>query len=173
MVVQWLNLLCWLLFIATPGYVSVVSELSNLIQPAFQSLAVYVPLVTFYPLFKKLFTWINDTRDLRDSIMDYGGIDLSGKKENTGAYSVEMPVCSDKKTGQKSKPSHFSVLPLDEDVFEIDANTRLIKVPSSFATNGISVQGDEVAEVIYFEINRSIFCENSWSLNDSRCAIHR
>lgn len=101
MVVQWLNLLCWLLFIATPGYVSVVSELSNLIQPAFQSLAVYIPLVTFYPLFKKLFTWINDTRDLRDSIMDYGGIDLSGKKENTGAYSVEMPLFSDKKTGQK------------------------------------------------------------------------
>ena len=53
MVVQWLNLLCWLLFMATPGYVSVVSEFSNLIQPAFQSLAVYLPLTTFYPLFKK------------------------------------------------------------------------------------------------------------------------
>ena len=70
------------------------------------------------------------------------------------SYMVELGTEYDKKTGQKSKPSHFSVLPLDEDVFEIDANTRLIKVPSSFATNGISVQGDEVAEVIYFEINR-------------------
>ena len=84
---------------ATPGYVSVVTEFSNLIQPAFQSLAVYIPLVTFYPLFKKLFTWINDTKDIRDSIMDYGGINLSEKKENTGAYSVELPLYSDKKTG--------------------------------------------------------------------------
>ncbi len=103
MVVQWLNLLCWLLLMATPGYVSIVSELSNLIQPAFQSLAVYVPLVTFYPVFKMLFAKINDTRDLKDSIMDYGGIDLSGKKENTGAYSVELPLFSDKKTGQTVK----------------------------------------------------------------------
>lgn len=103
MVVQWLNLLMWLLLMATPGYVSIVSELSNLIQPAFQSVAVYIPLVTFYPVFKKLFASINDTRDLRDSIMDYGGIDLSGKKENTGAYSVELPLFSDKKTGQTVK----------------------------------------------------------------------
>lgn len=103
MVVQWLNLLMWLLLMATPGYVSIVSELSNLIQPAFQSVAVYIPLVTFYPVFKKLFASINDTRDLRDSIMDYGGIDLSGKKENTGAYSVELPLFSDKKTGQLVK----------------------------------------------------------------------
>lgn len=100
MITQWLNLLCWLLFMATPGYVSVVSELSNLIQPAFQSLSVYIPLTTFYPLFKKLYAWINDTKDLKDSIMDYGGIDLSGKKENTGAYSVEIPLFSDKNTGQ-------------------------------------------------------------------------
>ena len=103
MVVQWLNLLCWLLFMATPGYVSVVSEFSNLIQPAFQSLAVYLPLTTFYPLFKKLFAWINDTKDIKDSIMDYGGINLSEKKENTGAYSVEMPLYSDKKLGTSVK----------------------------------------------------------------------
>ena len=99
MVVQWFNLLCWLLLISTPGYVSIVSDFSNLIRPAFQSLALYLPLTTFYPLFKKLFTWINDTRDLKDSIMDYQGIDLSGKKENTGAYSVEMPLYMDKKSG--------------------------------------------------------------------------
>lgn len=103
MVVQWLNLLMWLLLMATPGYVSIVSELSNLIQPAFQSIAVYIPLMTFYPVFRKLYRSINDTRDLKDSIMDYGGIDLSGKKENTGAYSVELPLFSDKKTGQTVK----------------------------------------------------------------------
>ncbi len=100
MVVQWMNLICWLLFMATPGYVSVISNFSNLVQPAFQSIAVYLPLVTFYPLFKKLFTWINDTKDLKDSIKDYGGINLSDKKENTGAYSVELPLYANKDTGK-------------------------------------------------------------------------
>ena len=77
------------------------------------------------------------------------------------SYIVELGTEYDKETGTKSKPSHFSVLPLDEDVFEIDANTRLITVPSSFATNGISIQGDEVAEVIYFEINRFYDAQDS------------
>lgn len=48
----------------------------------------------------------------------------------------------------------FSMLPVDEDVFSIDANTRKITVPASFKANGISVQSDEVSEVIYFKINR-------------------
>lgn len=48
----------------------------------------------------------------------------------------------------------YTVLPLDEDTFDIDANTREIKVPKHFKDNGISVQGDEIAEVVYFKINR-------------------
>ena len=48
----------------------------------------------------------------------------------------------------------YTVLPLDEDTFDIDANTREIKVPTHFKNNGISVQGDEIAEVVYFKINR-------------------
>lgn len=48
----------------------------------------------------------------------------------------------------------YTILPLDEEVFEIDADTRTITVPNSFKTNGISVQGDEVAEIVYFRINR-------------------
>lgn len=48
----------------------------------------------------------------------------------------------------------FSMLPVDEEVFTIDANTRKITVPAEFATNGISVQGDEISEVVYFKINR-------------------
>jgi hypothetical protein len=30
-------------------------------------------------------------------------------------------------------------MPIDEDVFEIDADTRTISVPKSFANNGVSV----------------------------------
>ena len=48
----------------------------------------------------------------------------------------------------------YTVLPLDEEPFEIDANTRQITVPEAFKTNGISVQGDEIAEVVYFRIDR-------------------
>lgn len=99
MAVQWMNLICWLLFISTPGYVSIVTELSNLIKPAFQSLAVYLPIVTFYPFIKWLILTINDTPNIRKSIMQYSGISLTKKKDGIGAYSCEMPLYSDKKTG--------------------------------------------------------------------------
>ena len=46
------------------------------------------------------------------------------------------------------------MLPLDEDHFIINANTRAITIPSAFKKNGIAVQGDDLAEVIYFEIDR-------------------
>ena len=48
----------------------------------------------------------------------------------------------------------YTILPLDEEVFTIDANARTITVPPSFVKNGIGVQGDEVAEIVYFKINR-------------------
>ena len=48
----------------------------------------------------------------------------------------------------------FAQLPLDEEYFTIDANTRLITVPPTFRQNGISVQGDEGAETVFFRINR-------------------
>ena len=45
-------------------------------------------------------------------------------------------------------------LPLDEPMFEIDANTRKIEVPTDFRSNGISVQGDHLAETVFFCIDR-------------------
>jgi hypothetical protein len=48
----------------------------------------------------------------------------------------------------------FLRLPLDEPLFEIDANTRKITVPNEFKANGVSVQRDHLAEVIYFRIAR-------------------
>ena len=62
---------------------------------------------------------------------------------------------------------HYAVLPLDEDVFEIDANTRAIAIPKAFQTNGISVQGDEISEIVYFKINRYF---DNMDLND--CDIY-
>lgn len=46
------------------------------------------------------------------------------------------------------------MLPLDEDHFTINANTRAITIPDSFKKNGLAVQGDHLAEIVYFKIDR-------------------
>jgi len=48
----------------------------------------------------------------------------------------------------------FTMLALDEPTFDIDLNTREITVPEVFQKNGVSVEGDEIAEIIYFKVNR-------------------
>ena len=48
----------------------------------------------------------------------------------------------------------FTRLPLDEEPFEIDLDTRVITVPSSFSKNGVSVKGDVISETIYFKCYR-------------------
>ena len=50
--------------------------------------------------------------------------------------------------------SKFLRLPLDEPLFDIDANTRKITIPDAFRANGVSVQRDHLAEVIFFRIER-------------------
>ena len=101
MAVQWINLICWLLFMSTPGYVTIVTEFSNLVRPAFQSLAVYLPLVTFYPLMKWMLLTVKDTLAIVKSVREFTGINLSQKKEGIGAYSCEMPLHVDKISGDK------------------------------------------------------------------------
>ena len=48
----------------------------------------------------------------------------------------------------------YLMLPLDEEYFSINANTRLITVPSIYAQNGVSLAGDQRAETLLFEIDR-------------------
>lgn len=103
MAVQWINGLLWLLFLSVPNYTTIVTEFSNLIKPAFQALAIYLPLVTFYPLFKWLYTGLNESKDIRDGINDYGGIDLSDKKKGMGPYTCENILCRDKVKGHIAK----------------------------------------------------------------------
>lgn len=52
--------------------------------------------------------------------------------------------------------ARFARVPVveQEGYFEIDANTREIKVPEAFAKNGIAVQFDHTAEIIYFNMDR-------------------
>lgn len=52
------------------------------------------------------------------------------------------------------KDPSLIILPLDEEKFFIDGNSRKITVPQAFTKNGVGVQGDHYAEYIYFEIDR-------------------
>lgn len=53
------------------------------------------------------------------------------------------------------KDPYFLILPQDDEpLFNINANTRKIDVPTDFTRNGIAVQGDELAEIVYFSIDR-------------------
>ncbi len=100
MVVSFGNRLAWLLFMLVPNYSEIVTQFPELVGPAFTSLAIYLPLTTFYPFFRWLYTNINDTKDIRDSIDDYGGIDLSPVSEDIGPYTCEVVLCANKETGK-------------------------------------------------------------------------
>lgn len=66
-----------------------------------------------------------------------------------------------------------------EEFFFIDANTRKIRIPEHFRTNGIAVQQDNLAEIIYFSVDRyfdriDLFTKNieiRWSLVPSAKGI--
>lgn len=100
MAVQWFNAICWLLLLSVPNYVELVTNFSELIRPAFSALALYLPLTTFYTLFKFLYTGVNDSKKWLDSIKDYGGINLSPPKGGTGAYTCEVTLCKDVVSGK-------------------------------------------------------------------------
>lgn len=52
-----------------------------------------------------------------------------------------------------SNPMKYLMLPLDEERFVVNANTRTITVPKVF-NKGAGVQGDEIAETLLLEIDR-------------------
>lgn len=103
---QMINAGAWLLLMSTPSYPIIATEYSSLIAPAFRCLSLYLPLTTWYPVFKFLYFKVADTKDLYESVYSYGGINLSGKNTTTsGQYSCEIQVCTDKNTGKSVKIS--------------------------------------------------------------------
>lgn len=100
MVVQWINYASWLILFSVPNYSYIITTFMDLIKPAFSSFAWYIPVCSFYPLFKFLYTTVNDTLFIRESIWDYGGIDLSDKSIGMGPYTCEMFIAKDKETGK-------------------------------------------------------------------------
>lgn len=101
--VQWLNAIIWLGLLSLPNFVELVTDFSYLFKPAFTALGIYIPLVTFYKVIKWLIFSINDVKDIRDSIFDYGGIDLSAKPEGVGNFTCEVKVCMNTESGEDVK----------------------------------------------------------------------
>lgn len=100
-VVQGLNSIVWTLILSVPNYAEIVADYAYLFRPAFTAISLYMPLVTFYKLFKWLTFSINDSKDIKDSIFDYGGVSLSGKPKDTGKYSCEVFLCNDSESGEE------------------------------------------------------------------------
>ena len=102
-------------------------------------------------LYNRRFSKAEDTLKAKDSSV-YGDISI-GSLEEYFAYLRDLATLTDAENPDLGR--FFTMLPLDEDTFDIDANTRKISVPaSSFGTNGVGVEGDEMAEVVYFTIDR-------------------
>lgn len=70
------------------------------------------------------------------------------------SYFANIVEIAELATNFHSAPYKFFLMPLDEPLFEIDANKRSITVPSDFNKNGIGVRGDHMAETLYFRIDR-------------------
>lgn len=103
MITEWINKLCWIGIISLPGYTTIVSEFAYLIKPAFSSMAIALPLCTWYLLFDKLYKVVNDTKLYKDSIFDYDGINLADTSIGWGPYTNEIFIGTDKDHGNDIK----------------------------------------------------------------------
>ena len=100
MFTQWLNAGLWLLLVSHPKYVDIVTNFSDLIKPAFTSLTILFPILILPKVFHFLYFGVNDSLDMTRSIWDYGGINLTDKKQGHGPYTCEIFLCNDGETGQ-------------------------------------------------------------------------
>lgn len=88
-----------------------------------------------------------------NTILKLDGSPDKEKIGDIGDYFLLLEQIKEIAYGKDGDPS-FLILPIDEEMFAIDANSRSIKIPNSFAKNGIGVKGDELAEIVYFSIDR-------------------
>lgn len=123
---------------------------------ATEETALFVPVTTT----PEEFTLEDFTEWLEDKGVLYVNVDEDGNPMQkakgfhpmVGITSIEEYFSWLKVLGRTDRK--YTVLPLDEPHFEIDANTRVIKIPADFKKNGVAVQGDDLAEVLYFKVDR-------------------
>jgi len=105
-IVQWINHLGWILILSLPNYEAIITDFPELIIRAFTAVSLYIPLATFY----KLFNWLNRTvndpifpNPFVESIVDFGGLDISAPDGTTGPYSLEIEICKNRETNKPVK----------------------------------------------------------------------
>lgn len=94
-----------------------------------------------YGHYDELFQKVNE-------IFGYSGNDMVG---DINDYFTILGQLKEKVVKKEIDP-YFLILPNDEPLLKIDANTR--KIDTKGWESGIGTQGDELAEVIYFSIDR-------------------
>ena len=82
-----------------------------------------------------------------------GWLDESESINNLEDYFANIKHLFDADIDLKYKYKYI-MLPLDEEPFDVDANSRVINIPANFKRHGVSVQGDEIAEMVIFRIDR-------------------
>lgn len=101
MFTQWLNMGAWLLLVFNPGYVDLITDFSDLVRPALTSLTILAPVLIIPKVFNFLYFGVNDSKDMTQSIWDYGGIDLSDKKQGHGPYTCDVYLCQNSETSEQ------------------------------------------------------------------------
>lgn len=108
MFTQWINKLAWILLLSVPNYVEIITDFSEIVKPAFICISLYLPLVTIFPFFSRLFFGIDDSKLHIRSIWDYAGINLSDTINKEGPYSCELYLCKNYESGETMKLSELS-----------------------------------------------------------------
>lgn len=103
MFTQWINGLCWLGLLSLPKYPTIATEFGYLIKPALCWISLYLPLTTFYPVFKFLYAKVNDTALIQEALYEYKGISLAPPSPNSGPNSCEISICTDLRNGKTIK----------------------------------------------------------------------
>ena len=103
MFVQWLNQAGWLLLLSVPNYADIVTNFFPEVKRAFCAIAIYLPVTTAHIVFWFVYTDLNETPLEYQSIMDYGGLNISKKSEKLGPYSFEYQFGTDYELGTPAK----------------------------------------------------------------------
>lgn len=103
MVTQWINTIGWMALLSVPNFPRIATEFNYLIRPAFCWTALYIPLTTFYPVFKWLYSTVNDNQLMVEGIYEYKGISLAPKSADSGPNTCEITLCTDSRTGKTVK----------------------------------------------------------------------
>lgn len=85
--------------------------------------------------------------DLFEEANDVLNLSEEDKITNMASYFAHLNDL--KRLGYK-----FMRLPVDEKPFIVDLDTRDITIPAAFKANGIGVEGDSMAEILYFIVDR-------------------